>query len=177
MQREILEPPAEPTPFFTNLSSSQNKKRRRPLEEIDLNVRSLRSATAAAVAAAAATRSCCPALLPRPLPSHVPVQGPRGAADTPDTAVYTDGHQPAAAAATSQSLRPRLDTDIDDSNPMPTPPGLSGLAAASLTVEPLDLGPMNVLTATPLIGLMSACLRHSLTTRNSKPVVSRATSC
>ena len=58
-----------------------------------------------------------------------------------------DGHQ-AAAAATSQSQRPVADTDIRDVGliaPTPTPPGLAGCAAASITVEPLDLGPMDVL--------------------------------
>ena len=35
--------------------------------------------------------------------------------------------------------------NVDDINPTPTPPGLAGRAAAFRTVQPLDLGPMNIL--------------------------------
>jgi hypothetical protein len=34
--------------------------------------------------------------------------------------------------------------NVDDIHPTPTPPGLAELAAASRTVQPLDLGPMNI---------------------------------
>jgi hypothetical protein len=89
--RSHCEPPVQAMTLLT-LSYSQSKKRRRPLEEIDPNVWSLRSATAApttlppsaypallpspATVATPATLPpfACPALLPRPLPCHVPVR-------------------------------------------------------------------------------------------------------
>jgi hypothetical protein len=117
--RSYCEPPSISTSYLLTSSYSQSRKCRRPLEEIDPNVHSLRSAP----------RSAYPALLPRPLPSHIPIQEPR---HTADAAAGNDGHH-VAAAATSQSPRPVADTDIRDMNlitPTPTPPGLAGCSIA-----------------------------------------------
>ena len=84
------------------------------------------------------------AILPRPLPSHVPVREPHYAADT----AVGDGLHSATINLPEQ---PIVDTsvdnlnDVDNVNPTPTPPGLAGRAAASRTMQPLDLGPMNIL--------------------------------
>ena len=78
------------------------------------------------------------------MPSHVPVREPHPAADT----AVGDGRHGATA---NLPERPITDTgvnnldDVDDVNPTLTPLGLAGRAAAFRTVQPLNLGPMNIL--------------------------------
>src|SRR5579871_2833857 len=100
------------------------------LGEIDPNVRPSRCTTATAATA-------CRTILPRHLPFHAPVHEPH----VSDTAVGDGSPIP----ITDLSIQPIADTDIYNANPTPTPPGLAGRASASRTVDPLDLGPMNIL--------------------------------
>ena len=89
----------------------------------------MRPATAT-TATTATTAAVYQAILPRPLPSHVPVQEHHPAANLPERPITDTGAD---------------NLNVDDVNPTPTPPGLAGRAAASRTVQPLDLGPMNIL--------------------------------
>ena len=89
----------------------------------------------------ATTTASYQAILPRPLPSHVPVGQPQDVVDT----TVADGRPRATVDPSERPIPNTIVDDADDVNPTPTPPGLAGRAAAFRTVQPLDLGPMNIL--------------------------------